>query len=121
MTDATTVADRYIAVWNETDATRRLDLIAQSWTEDATYVDPLMQAAGHAEIGALVDAVHSRFPGFRFAIAGRVEGYGAHLRFSWELGPQGGEPLVKGTDFAVLEGGRLKQVCGFLDQVPDAA
>jgi hypothetical protein len=40
MTDINTSIDRYIAIWNETDAKRRQDLIAQTWTEDATYVDP---------------------------------------------------------------------------------
>ena len=32
-----------------------------------------------------------------------------------------GDALVKGTDFAVVAGGRLQQVTGFLDQVPAGA
>jgi hypothetical protein len=115
------LATRYIALWNETDAERRRALLAESWTEDATYADPLVQRAGHAEIDELIAAVQARFPGFRFALAGRVDGHGNHLRFSWTLGPDGGEPIIKGTDFARAEGGRFKAVTGFLDQVPDAA
>lgn len=30
------------------------------------------------------------------------------MRFSWKLGPEGENDLIKGTDFVVLEGGRLK-------------
>jgi hypothetical protein len=49
MTDAAQIADRYIAVWNETDPARRRALLAEGWTENATYVDPLMAGEGHDE------------------------------------------------------------------------
>jgi len=35
--------ERYIDLWNETDAQSRKKLIASAWTEDATYVDPMMK------------------------------------------------------------------------------
>lgn len=115
------LATRYIALWNETDPKRRRALLAESWTEDATYADPLIQRAGHSEINDLIATVQARFPGFRFALAGPVDGHGQHLRFSWTLGPDGGAPVIEGTDFARAEAGRLKAVTGFLDRVPDAA
>jgi len=121
MNDSTRIANRYIAVWNETDAARRRALLAEGWTESASYIDPLMQGQGHEQIGALIGAVHQRFPGFRFTLDGRVDGYGDQVRFSWALGPEGQADLVKGTDFAVLEDGRLKAVTGFLDKVPAGA
>lgn len=121
MTNANDIARRYLAVWNETDPVLRRDMISESWSEGATYVDPLMQGRGHAEIDALVTAVQERFPGFRFELIGEADGHGDNLRFSWGLGPADGEALIKGTDFAVVEGGRLKAVHGFLDQVPAAA
>jgi hypothetical protein len=121
MTDTTRIADRYIAVWNEIDPVRRRALLAESWTETATYVDPLMQGQGLDQIGSLIDAVHARFPGFRFILDGRVDGYGDKIRFSWTLGPEGQTDMIKGTDFAVVEGGRLRSVTGFLDKVPAGA
>ncbi|WJR65319.1 nuclear transport factor 2 family protein [Neorhizobium sp. CSC1952] len=121
MTDANTHAERYLAIWNETDAARRRAMIADAWTEDGVYVDPLMHGKGHDWIDCLVEGVQTRFPGFRFALIGEADGYGDNLRFSWDLGPEGGEPIIKGTDFARLENGRLKTVHGFLDQVPAAA
>src|SRR5690349_10165029 len=60
------IAHRYIALWNETDASRRLQLLTDGWTADARYVDPLANAAGAEGISALIAAVQSRFPGFRF-------------------------------------------------------
>ena len=118
MTAAATIAEQYIAAWNEADSDRRRALLAKNWAENATYVDPLAQAHGHEEIGALIGAVHERFPGFRFTLSGNVDGYGDKIRFSWALGPETEFDMIKGTDFAVVESGRLKSVTGFLDKVP---
>jgi hypothetical protein len=115
MSDHLQLPSRYIALWNEANGERRRSLLAEDWAADATYADPLEQRAGHAEIDALIGAVQQRFLGFRFALDGRVDGHGDHLRFSWKLGPEGGEPVVKGTDFALVESGRFKAVTGFID------
>jgi hypothetical protein len=121
MSDPLHLAERYIALWNETDTERRRALLAANWTGDAIYADPLVQRAGHAEIDALIGAVQARFPGLRFALDGRVDRHGDHLRFSWKLGPESGEAVVRGTDFAITQGGRLKAVTGCLDAVPEAS
>ena len=111
-----------IAAWNETDPDRRRALVAALWTEDATYLDPLMKGEGHHGIGGLIEGVQARFPGFRFSLSGQPDGYGDRLRFSWDLGSEGAEPVVQGTDFAVLaEDGRLRAVTGFIDRLPPAA
>jgi len=118
MTDAALIAEKYIALWNEADQKRRKDLIARTWTEDATYVDPMMEGSGHDEIDALVGAVHQRFPGHVFALAGKPDGHGDRLRFSWTLGAPDAAPIAKGTDFGIVAGdGRLKAITGFLDYV----
>lgn len=119
--DAVRLAERYIALWNETDAARRQQLLESHWTDDARYVDPIMQGRGRGQISALVGGVQQRYPGFRFALKGRPDGHGEHLRFSWTLGPSGAEDLIEGTDFVRLEDGRLQSVTGFLDKVPAGA
>ncbi|PTB19290.1 polyketide cyclase [Trinickia symbiotica] len=121
MTDAAYIAERYIAVWNEADPLRRNALLIEGWSEDAAYVDPLMRGDGRDQISALIGAVHQRFPGFRFTLDGRVDAYGDRIRFTWALGPQSEPDMIKGTDFAVIEQGRLKSVTGFLDKVPPNA
>jgi hypothetical protein len=118
MSDPAHIAERYIAVWNETDAQRRQRLLADTWTPDATYVDPLQQSQGLDQISAMIGAVHDRFPGFTFALHGEADGYGDYVRFSWGLGPAGADAPIKGSDVAVLTGGRLCSIIGFLDQVP---
>jgi hypothetical protein len=121
MTDAATIATRYVALWNETDPQRRKALLTDLWSDSGTYVDPLMHGQGHDQIDGLIAGVHAQFPGFRFALLGQPDGYGHQVRFSWQLGPEGSDGPIKGTDFATLEDGRLKSVVGFLDQVPAAA
>src|SRR5262245_21486021 len=110
------LVERYLAVWNATDAGRRNDLIAQTWAEDAHYVDPVMQGDGRAGIDALVQGVHQRFPGFRFRQFGAIDGHHDYVRFSWELGPEVGPAPIAGSDVAILSpDGRLQRVIGFLD------
>lgn len=118
MTSPFDIAETYIAAWNETDAAVRRAMIADTWTADATYIDPLAAVAGHEGVDALIAGVQERFPDFRFALIGQPDGHGEHVRFSWGLGPDGAEAPIKGTDYVRVEGGRLKMVTGFLDQVP---
>jgi SnoaL-like domain len=118
MNNHTAVIDRYFAVWNESDAARRRELIAQTWTEDAAYIDPLMEGAGHAGIDAMVAGVQTQFPGHRFRLTSPIDAHHDRVRFTWELAPENGAALVKGTDFGVIVGERLQSVTGFLDQVP---
>ena len=118
MTDATIVAEKYIALWNEADQPRRKALIAKAWTEDASYVDPMMQIRGHDEIDAMIGAVHQRFPGHVFALSGTPDGHGDRVRFSWTLGAPEALPIAHGTDFGIVASdGRLRAVTGFLDHV----
>lgn len=116
------IVERYLAIWNEGDDTRRRDLIAGAWAEDARYSDPLMAGEGHDGIAAMIAGARAQFPGHRFHLAGTPDGHGANVRFSWSLAPEGGAIVARGTDFAMLDaGGRLTRVTGFLDQLPAGA
>jgi hypothetical protein len=118
MTDVTAIAQRYITSWNERDPEQRRALISALWADDARYVDPLMQGHGHAGIEAVIAAVHDRFPDHGFALSGQPDGYGDRVRFCWTLGRPGEQPIVRGTDFGIVDrDGRLCSVTGFLDQV----
>src|SRR5262245_48744791 len=61
MDDVTTTVDTYLAMWNETDPGRRADHIRRAWTEDGRYVDPLLEAEGHAALADMVAGVHEQF------------------------------------------------------------
>ncbi|HEX6959249.1 MAG TPA: nuclear transport factor 2 family protein [Ferrovibrio sp.] len=121
MSNYDALVDRYIAIWNEADAAQRRRLIAETWSEDARYVDPMMRGEGHDGIDALVRGVQAKFPGLRFSRKGQAEMVEGCLRFSWLLGPEDGEALAGGTDFASVVDGRLRSVTGFIDFAPAMA
>lgn len=112
------LVDRYIAIWNEADAARRRDLITAAFHADASYADPLMRGEGHDGIDALIQGAQAKFPGLCFSRKDAAEAVGNCLRFSWLLGPAGGEALAGGTDFAQVVDGRFKAITGFLDFAP---
>jgi hypothetical protein len=117
--DVNRVIDDYIAIWNETDPMRRRDMIARTWTADATYVDPLVAVEGREALDATIAAVQAQFPDFAFRLAGPVDAHHNLARFGWELAPGDDEAIVVGFDVAVLaDDGRLRQVHGFLDKAP---
>ena len=138
MTTHDELAQRYIDTWNETDPSARRAAVDQLYTEEASYIDPLAVADGREAIASMIGAVQQQFPGFRFRLAGPVDGHHNQARFGWELGPDGiwkrigtkkgelgpdGAPApIVGFDVAVSDdSGRIQTVLGFLDKVPAPA
>jgi hypothetical protein len=76
---------------------------------------------GHAQVSALADAAHQRFPGFRIRLAGVPDAYGNHMRLAWTLGLDGTVPPIEGSDTVQLHQGRIAQVVGFIDKAPASA
>jgi len=118
VTDTTTLVDQYVAIWNERDPGQRAALIAETWTEDAAYLDPLMSGNSAVEIDAMIEGAQMQFPRHEIRKIGAVDAHNDRVRFSWELvNVDDGTRLLAGTDFAtVAEDGRLRAVTGFLDE-----
>ena len=115
------LVDGYIAAWNATDPKVRAARVAETWTEAATYRDPMMAGEGHSGIDAMIAGAQSNFPGLVFRRRGALDAHGDCIRFSWDLGPEGAPAIAGGTDFGVLKDGRLAVVTGFLDFAPAGA
>ncbi len=116
MPNADTLVHGYIEMWNETEPQRRRELVAQTVTEDARYVDPLMEGDGIDGIADMIAGVQQQFPGHRFALVAGPDSHHDRVRFSWSLVATGGDPVAIGTDFATLaEDGRMGSVTGFLE------
>jgi hypothetical protein len=112
------IVEQYLATWNAEGA-RREALLAEHWSPQVTYVDPLADVTGTTAVGAMIDAVQAQFPDYVFSQASEADAHHRQLRFTWGLGPQGEEPVVVGFDVVVLdEDGRIQDVRGFLDRVP---
>ncbi|MGW3470971.1 nuclear transport factor 2 family protein [Saccharopolyspora sp. NPDC000995] len=115
----TDLLDRYIATWNERDADKRRAMVDELWANEGTYTDPLADVQGREAIDATIAAVQAQFPDFVFRAGVVFDAHHDIARFTWELGPAGGEAAVVGFDVAVLdENTRIKAIHGFLDNVP---
>jgi hypothetical protein len=117
MTDITTIVNGYIAAWNEPEADRRRSIVADTFADDASYVDPLMTGEGIDGIAAMIGAAQEQYPGHRFALAAGPDAHHDRVRFAWQMvGADDGAPVAAGVDFATVAGdGRLRQVTGFLE------
>ncbi|TNC25383.1 nuclear transport factor 2 family protein [Amycolatopsis alkalitolerans] len=118
MTEFTALAHRYLDAWNETDPAKRRGLVEEVFAEDASYTDPLAAVAGHDGIDGFIAGAQQQFAGLRFTLGGAVDGHHDIARFTWHLGPEGAEPVAIGFDAVRAEGGKIKQVLGFLDKMP---
>ena len=115
MAQIANIVDSYIASWNEPDPERRRALVGRTWSEDGSYVDPLMTGAGTDEIAAMIGAAQAQFPGHRFELAFGPDAHNDRVRFAWRLVGADG-PVAAGVDFAtVADDGRLRAVTGFLE------
>ena len=115
------VIESYIAAWNERDSSRRSELLAKTWIEDGSYIDPHRGGTGYEQLGAMIQTVQDAFPpAYRFRLASRIDEYRDRVRFQWEAGGTKDAPLhFVGTDFAVLSrDGRFQSVTGFVDELP---
>jgi hypothetical protein len=114
MTDMQRIAEQYLASWNAVPAQRSRTLSA--WSEDATYVDPLMSASGRDAIGSMMDQAVVNFPGHAFVLSGAVDGHGPYVRFNWTLAAPDTKAVAHGTDVVRVDrNGRIADVIGFLN------
>lgn len=127
--DVNQAVANYIAIWNERDATRRRALIAQTWSEDCSYVGPQREGAGQDAIDAMIATAQQQSvlplppgqsPEWRMSLASGIDTHHNHVRFSWTVGGTAEAPLYsKQTVFAILAtDGRFKSVIGFSDAAP---
>lgn len=116
---AAALAEQYIAIFNEADATRRGEIIAATWSTEGVFVDPSFEVRGHDNLSAMVDDVQQLFPGHLFRLTGDIDAHHDRLRWRWELAAQGQPPIAGGTDCATVDAdGKLREVVGFFDFAP---
>ena len=116
MPDPMTIVRTYIEMWNESDPHRRTELVSETLTADASYLDPLMSGTGVQGISDMIGAAQQQFPGHRFELVSGPDVHHDRMRFTWSLGPAAGEPVAVGVDFATTaDDGRMRTVTGFLE------
>lgn len=105
-------------VFNERDATVRLQAIQEIYADDATlYEPPDTLARGHGAINQAVDALWLNLPpAFIFTPTGPAAGHHGVGKLHWQAGPPDGPVAITGADVAHFVDGRIHSLYVFLDQ-----
>jgi hypothetical protein len=120
---AAELAEQYLALWNEPDADRRRQTIAQLWTEDGRHIlqppqeiraiaaqpgiglTAILEARGREEIETRVASAYEHWVGSEgLSFRGRddAERLGDVVKFHWEAVSKDGELFGAGLNFLVL-------------------
>ena len=111
--DATAVAARYLAVWNDPDADARRAAVTTLWVPDGTEFVHEVQYRGHAELEARVTRAHEAFVAtgkYTVAGAGDVTRHGDIVTFTAQLVTPAGEVDWASRVFLLLDAdGRIRE------------
>jgi hypothetical protein len=91
------LADRYVAVWSETDPERRRRAIAELWTPDGEHYVGAREVRGYAELEQRVTGSHEknvRDNGNRFRAVKDARALRDVVTFHWEMLPAESEQVV---------------------------
>jgi hypothetical protein len=131
MTNAQTFAQQYLALWNEPDAGRRRQMIAELWTEDGRHflqppqeiraiaaqpgiaMTAILEARGYKEIEARAASAYEHWVGSEgLSFRGRddADRLGDIVKFHWEAVAEDGTLVAVGLVFLVLAAhGRIER------------
>ncbi len=101
------LADRYAAVWNETDPAARRKGIAELWAPDGVHYVRTVEARGYDALESRVTGSYEknvRDAGNRFRAARNAQNLCNVVTFNWEMIPaDGSKVLAVGLEFLVLD------------------
>ena len=120
MTAIEELAARYIAVWNEPDATARAASVATLWGADARACTSANEYVGLDAITGRVATSYDKFvagQGYVFRALGPAETHHDGVRIRWEMAPSaGGDAVSGGVQFLLLDAdGRIRLDYQFID------
>jgi hypothetical protein len=112
MNTAQQLADRYVAVWNETDAAARRQAVANLWTPDGRHYVKSREARGYEELETRIVGSYEknvRDGGNRFRAAKNAQALAGVVTFNWEMVTTRDEVAAVGLEFLVLDDrGRIR-------------
>ena len=115
MRDVTELVDRYVGVWNESDAEARRRTIASIWANDGATLAKAREncARGYEAIEARVTNAYQKWvrdAGFVFRSRNNADTHNGVVKFGWEMVPAaGGKAEATGVNVFVLDDdGRIR-------------
>ncbi|MBI1770949.1 MAG: hypothetical protein HYR68_01020 [Burkholderiales bacterium] len=101
-----TLAEDYIAVWNEPDEAQRKARIRRLWAKNGKHFTPSMAVHGYEELDARVTTAYQKWvqqAGYRFHHCGEVQDHHLGVYFQWEMRDANGKTVSVGFDFLQLD------------------
>jgi hypothetical protein len=128
---AADLAERYVALWNESDPDRRRRMIAELWTEDGYHIlqppreireiaaqpglgmTAILVARGYAEIEARATTAYDQWVGseeLSFRPRDDAQRLDDVVKFHWEAVTRDGEVFAVGLNFLIVTAeGRIER------------
>jgi hypothetical protein len=112
MSEAEVLADRYVAVWNNSDPAQRKDIIHTLWAPEGTHYMGTKEARGYAALEERIKGSHERNVrdgGYLFRLVKTPQSLRNVATFNWEMySVKSGEIAAEGSGFLILdERGRI--------------
>ena len=100
-----------LEVFAERDPARRLAAIERIHSPRVVFTDPEGSVTGHQALDAKAGGIlASSSPDFGFRAVGSAYSAGDVACIRWSFGPDGGPPVVTGTDVVVVSEGRISRL-----------
>jgi SnoaL-like domain len=99
-----------LRVFNERDAERRASAIESTYAPDVRWTDDEGTTVGREALEAKAIALQLQMQGLAFTKASPVYQTLGFGYLAWQLGPEGGEPVARGFDAAVIRHGLISEL-----------
>ena len=106
MTSAQELADRYVAVWNETGAGARRNIIHELWVPDGLHFVGVREARGYDELEQRIIGSHEKnvsVAGNSFRAVMNARALRNGVTFNWEMISPKGDVLATGLEFLIVD------------------
>jgi hypothetical protein len=104
-----------LSVFNERDRDARRAAIARIYTPDVVFSDDEGVIRGHRAVDEKVQGLLDQTPDFVFRPVGPVRESNDLGMLDWQLGPEGGAPVVTGTDICLTRDARIVAAYTFVN------
>ena len=118
ITTAQLLENSLLVIWNDRNADRRLESMKKTYSPDVHFYEFNTGEAiiGHIAINELISKLQKEWPSeSRFELNKPSQVNHQIQIASWNLGPQGRQPVATGMDVAVIENDLIKSFYLFLD------
>jgi hypothetical protein len=112
---ATSLLQRHLEIWSETDPEKRRSGIDEIYTDDVEFIDPFAIINGKEKLDFFINDLQSKNPGFVFTAASLVTWHHNIASLDWNFGPENKPDAIKGQDVIVIKDGRIEKLYAFIN------